>query len=60
MVFDPGCIYGHHELEISQTTLFGGFTRSFYDAYYKRIPKAAIGYRAREQLYQLFHLLNHW
>ncbi|XP_065203582.1 ketosamine-3-kinase-like isoform X2 [Planococcus citri] len=59
VIFDPGCLYGHHELELSQTTLFGGFTRSFYDAYHERIPKV-IGYQAREQLYQLFHLLNHW
>lgn len=59
VIFDPAAFYGHHEFELSISTMFGGFTSNFYKAYHKVI-KQNPGFEARQQLYQLFHYLNHW
>ncbi|XP_054262014.1 ketosamine-3-kinase-like isoform X2 [Macrosteles quadrilineatus] len=59
VIFDPATFYGHHEYDLAIAGMFGGFNRSFYDAYHKIIPKAA-GFENRHKLYQLFHYLNHW
>ncbi|PIK61041.1 Ketosamine-3-kinase [Apostichopus japonicus] len=59
VIFDPTCFYGHSEYEFGITTMFGGFSSSFFSSYHKLIPKAA-GFEERQQLYQLFHYLNHW
>uniref|UniRef100_A0A7N9IFZ8 Uncharacterized protein n=1 Tax=Macaca fascicularis TaxID=9541 RepID=A0A7N9IFZ8_MACFA len=39
--------------------MFGGFPRSFFTAYHRKIPKAP-GFDQRLLLYQLFNYLNHW
>jgi protein-ribulosamine 3-kinase len=44
--------------DLARTTLFGGYPREFYDAYQEAHPLAP-GWREREPLYQLYHLLNH-
>jgi len=36
-----------------------GFSRSFWDAYHKVIPRAP-GFRKRHQIYTLYHYLNHY
>ncbi|XP_029015974.1 ketosamine-3-kinase isoform X1 [Betta splendens] len=59
VVFDPASFYGHSEYELGIAGMFGGFNSSFYSAYHEKIPKAA-GFAKRNQLYQLFHYLNHW
>lgn len=59
VIFDPATFYGHHEYDIASTTLFGGYSKDFYDAYFKKIPKAN-GFENRMTLYHLFHYLNHW
>lgn len=59
VIYDPATFYGHHEFDLAIAGMFGGFSRSFYDAYHKLIPKAP-GFEARHRLYQLFHYLNHW
>lgn len=59
VIFDPATFYGHHEYDIASTTLFGGYSKDFYDAYFKKIPKAN-GFENRMSLYHLFHYLNHW
>lgn len=59
VIFDPSSFYGHSEYELGIAGLFGGFSSSFYSAYHEKIPKAA-GFEKRNQLYQLFHYLNHW
>lgn len=59
VIFDPSSCYGHSEFELSISGMFGGFNSSFYSAYHEKIPKAA-GFEKRNQLYQLFHYLNHW
>ncbi|XP_076354247.1 ketosamine-3-kinase-like isoform X2 [Tachypleus tridentatus] len=59
VIFDPAAFYAHSEFELGITTLFGGFSRSFFDSYHSAIPKAP-GFEYRLQLYQLFNYLNHW
>ena len=59
VMFDPSSFYGHHEYDLGIATMFGGFTSEFYAAYHKHIPKAP-GFDGRNELYQLFHYLNHW
>lgn len=59
VIFDPAAFYGHSEYELGIAGMFGGFGNSFYSAYHEKIPKAS-GFAQRNQLYQLFHYLNHW
>jgi fructosamine-3-kinase len=55
---DPACAYADREMEFGITTLFGGFSDRFFLAYEEAWPLAA-GFRERNPLYQLYHLLNH-
>ncbi len=59
VIYDPACYYGHHEADLSMMSLFGGFSSHFFDAYHERLPKQA-GFEERSQLYQLYHVLNHY
>jgi protein-ribulosamine 3-kinase len=58
-LFDPACAYADRELEFGITTLFGGFSERFWSAYQEAWPLPA-GWRERNPLYQLYHLLNHY
>jgi protein-ribulosamine 3-kinase len=58
IVFDPAVHYGDPECDLAMTRLFGSFGAEFYAAYEAVIP-AAPGRALREQLYQLYHVLNH-
>jgi fructosamine-3-kinase len=55
---DPAVAFCDREVEFGITTLFGGFSRLFFDAYHEASPLPA-GWRERNPLYQLYHLLNH-
>ena len=57
-LIDPAVYYGHREADLAMTSLFGGFTKTFYSAYESAFPLVP-GYPEREPLYQLYHLLNH-
>ncbi|XP_074602848.1 ketosamine-3-kinase-like [Brevipalpus obovatus] len=59
VVFDPGSFYGHHEFDLSISNMFGGFTKEFYTSYHNVIKKDT-GFSQRQDLYMLFHNLNHW
>ncbi|CAL1276696.1 unnamed protein product [Larinioides sclopetarius] len=59
VIFDPAVFYGHSEFELSIADMFGGFPRSFYNAYHNILPKEA-NFDKRKDLYKLFHCLNHW
>lgn len=59
VVFDPAVYYGDRESDLAMTELFGGFDRDFYAAYRAAWPLDA-GYAARRDLYQLYHILNHF
>ncbi|KAM7069597.1 fructosamine-3-kinase isoform 7-T7 [Molossus nigricans] len=59
IIYDPASFYGHSEFELAIALMFGGFPRSFFTAYHRKIPKAP-GFDRRLLLYQLFNYLNHW
>lgn len=58
VVFDPAVYYGDRESDLAMTRLFGGFGAAFYDAYGSTWPLRS-GSVERQQLYQLYHVLNH-
>jgi len=58
-VFDPACYRGDAETDIAMTTLFGGFPTAFYTAYESVRPRQP-GYELRQELYNLYHVLNHF
>ena len=57
-LIDPAIYYGHHEVDIAMTRLFGGFNSAFYDAYAEHFPQP-IDDTARMNIYQLYYLLVH-
>lgn len=55
---DPSVSYGHREVDIAMTELFGGFSASFYQAY-EEIHALEAEYSERRGIYQLYYLLLH-
>jgi protein-ribulosamine 3-kinase len=58
VVFDPSVYYGHREVDLAMSQLFGGFDRAFYDAYNEVFPLSP-GWENRMPLYNLYPLLVH-
>lgn len=58
-LFDPAVYYGDREADLAMTRLFGGFGAAFYAAYDDGWPLAP-GWERRVDLYNLYHLLNHF
>jgi len=58
-LIDPASYYADREMEFAIITMFGGFSRRFYDAYNEINPLPA-GWKQRNSLYQLYHVLNHY
>ncbi|WP_055077304.1 fructosamine kinase family protein [Pseudanabaena sp. 'Roaring Creek'] len=59
VIFDPALYFGDREVDLAMTELFGGFPAQFYRAYNGAYPLDA-GYRERKNLYNLYHILNHF
>jgi len=57
-LIDPAAYYGHYEVDLAMTRLFGGFRNSFYEAHSEHFPKIG-GEAERNDLYQLYYLLVH-
>ena len=57
-VYDPAIYYGHREMEIGMTKLFGGFDQRFYDAYQEIYPLER-NWRQRLPVLQLYPLMVH-
>ncbi len=57
-LIDPAVYYGHREADLAMTKLFGGFSDEFYRAYNETFPLED-GYSYRENIYKLYHVLNH-
>jgi fructosamine-3-kinase len=55
---DPACAYTDREMEFGITTLFGGVSARAFAAYEEAWPMPQ-GWRERNPIYQLYHLLNH-
>jgi len=58
VIIDPAVYYGHREADLAMTKLFGGFSPAFYHAYNEAYPLED-GYDYRENIYKLYHVLNH-
>ena len=58
VLIDPAVYYGHREMDLAMTALFGGFSRRFYEAYAATYPLDP-GYEDRQPLYQLYYILAH-
>jgi len=58
VLIDPAVYYGHREADLAMTKLFGGFTNAFYASYNAHYPLKE-GYLYRENIYLLYHVLNH-
>ena len=58
VLIDPAVYYGHREADLGMTKLFGGFSSEFYRAYVENFPLED-GYEYRENIYKLYHVLNH-
>jgi len=58
-IYDPAVYYGDREVDLAMTRLFGGFGDAFYSAYQNEWPLTD-GWEARVDLYNLYHLLNHF
>lgn len=57
-LIDPAAYFGHREMDISFSKLFGGFEPSFYDTYQEIFPVEP-GFEERKDLYNLYPLLVH-
>ena len=57
-IYDPAVYYGHREMDIGMTKLFGGFDQGFYDSYHNACPLEK-GWEQRLPVTQLYPLLVH-
>lgn len=57
-LIDPAVAYGHREVDIAMSKLFGGFPARFYEAYSARFPLIK-GWESRLEIFQLYPLLIH-
>ncbi len=57
-LIDPAVYFGHSEVDLAMSRLFGGFSSEFYDAYHRIIPMQSNS-QERKDLYQLYYLLVH-
>ena len=59
VLYDPAVYFGDREADLAMTRLFGGFGWDFYNAYEEAWPLVS-GWESRVDLYNLYHLLNHF
>lgn len=59
VLFDPAFYFGDRETDLAFTEMFGGFGQAFYRSYRETWPLDA-GYENRRNLYNLYHILNHY
>ena len=58
VLIDPAVHFGHREMDLAMTRLFGGFSAAFHEGYQAEYPLEA-GARERTELCQLYPLLVH-
>lgn len=56
---DPAVYYGHAEIELAFSTLFGTFDRPFFERYNEIRPLEAGFFETRRDIYNLYPLLVH-
>jgi len=57
-IIDPAVYYGHREIELSFTRMFGGFGVEFYDAYEETWPLEP-GFEDRVDIYNIYPSMVH-
>ncbi len=57
-LIDPAVYFGHREIDIAMSMLFGGFDEAFYDAYCEVFPMEH-DWRNRMDIYNLYPLMVH-
>lgn len=57
-LIDPSVYYGHREIDLGMSELFGGFAPGFYQSYRESYPQEP-GWEFRRRLAQLYHVLLH-
>ena len=55
---DPAVYYGHREMDLAMSRLFGGFDEEFYEAYNIEYPLQA-GFEERMDIHNLYPLMVH-
>jgi len=58
-IFDPAVYFGLREADLAMTEMFGRLPEEFYSAYHEVFPTQP-GYTERKDLYNIYHLLNHY
>ena len=58
-IFDPAVYFGLREADLAMTEMFGRPPKEFYSAYQEVFPIQP-GYNKRKEIYNLYHLLNHY
>jgi len=58
VIFDPAIYFGHREMDIAMTNLFGGFGESFYHYYNSAFPLEK-GWEGRTKYFNVYPLLVH-
>ncbi|HKJ45848.1 MAG TPA: fructosamine kinase family protein [Balneolales bacterium] len=58
VLIDPAVYYGHREIELAFTQLFGSFNKYFYSTYKESYPLEP-GFDERRDIYNLYPLLVH-
>ena len=59
VIYDPAIYYGDRETDLAMTHLFSGFNADFYHAYQANY-RLSEGHEVRRNLYNLYHILNHF
>jgi fructosamine-3-kinase len=57
-LIDPAVYYGHREMDLAMTKLFGGFDADFYRAYEEAFPLHP-GFEDRVEIHNLYPLMVH-
>ncbi len=57
-IFDPAVYYGHREMDLAMTHLFGGFDEQLYAAYHEEYPLEP-GWEERVHVANLYPLMAH-
>lgn len=58
VIIDPAVYYGHREMDLGMSQLFGGFAPEFYEAYHEAFPLQP-GWQERLDYCNLYPLLVH-
>ncbi len=58
VIIDPAVYYGHREMDLGMSKLFGGFNPEFYSSYNEHYPLEK-GWKERTDLCNLYPLMVH-